>query len=657
MPAAKDIAHSIDRALSFITAQQQEDGSFITQSVPLQATSSVGTYAYRATFTNAHILHSLSQLRQHAVASKVADKLASFLLKQKSDHWSFNYWARDAAEENTTMPYPDDLDDTFCATASLYQHNPEYLDGEAMADIVSVLTHAEVEVGGPYKTWLVEANAPDIWQDIDLAVNANIAYALRLHDIELPELTKLMDQAIATNTYTSPYYPHRIPLLYFIARAYQGKHRASLIAHIHQALKEPWVRAEPLYSSLMLSALLRLGDASKSIHHELHEELISAQVEDGSWPAAPFCIDPSHEGIRYTAQAEVLTTSMCLEAIASFQARYDTQAPSKKTSKAPEKITRAVVAKIQQKFASLDKDAQLLGLKILEETLDGDTDSQIVLMPWFTAMSVREGDRIDQDLITSLGAASTYGWIAYTIYDDVLDGELLDPARISLANICLRELTLIFHQVLPAASGFHNIVSSTLDHLDSINAWEVLNTRYRPSDMISLSELPNYGDYSCLAQRSLGHALGPLAILIATGIPGDHPDIKHLHEFFKHAIIARQLNDDAHDWEDDLSRGHMTAVNTMIASIVLTGSNDMSFEQFTAGKSTVLREIFWDEVAPVVCGQMQKHVSLAKQALEAMTCLADRRLCEAILTKPEKAAQQALKEREQTLEFIAAYAN
>src|SRR5262249_49160595 len=127
---------------------------------------------YRTTFFTSNILAALAVTHDPALF-EVKQKSVGFLLNQKSPQWSFNYWDRQSPEFRE-LPYPDDLDDPFCALAALTATDPQLITGQALAHAVNLLTATEVKPGGPYRTWLVTAAAEAVWQDVDLAVNANV---------------------------------------------------------------------------------------------------------------------------------------------------------------------------------------------------------------------------------------------------------------------------------------------------------------------------------------------------------------------------------------------------------------------------------------------------------------------------------------------------
>src|SRR3990167_4386977 len=103
--------------------------------------------------------------------NKIKKKFFCFLPPQKSSSWTFNYWAKNS-KEYKTLPYPDDLDDTFCTLSALCNYDKNLIDGKVLAKITRLLEQQEIRIGGPYKTWIVPTTSPKIWYDVDLVVNS-----------------------------------------------------------------------------------------------------------------------------------------------------------------------------------------------------------------------------------------------------------------------------------------------------------------------------------------------------------------------------------------------------------------------------------------------------------------------------------------------------
>ncbi len=179
-------------------------------------------------FIPALILSCLNELKGYDDCAEIKTKLVKFLLTQKSKFWTFNYWRRDSSmvEER---PYPDDLDDTFVSLAALHDYDPKIISGRVLSRAISILTALESAEGGPYTTWVVDpASAEQVWKDVDLAVNSNIANFLKKQAVELDNLRNMAEQAIEKADFYSPYYPKSLSVIYFISRFYKGEKKSKL---------------------------------------------------------------------------------------------------------------------------------------------------------------------------------------------------------------------------------------------------------------------------------------------------------------------------------------------------------------------------------------------------------------------------------------------
>ncbi|HVX47875.1 MAG TPA: hypothetical protein VHA05_00765, partial [Candidatus Saccharimonadales bacterium] len=309
-PKKPEVDAAIASGLSFLAKQQEKDGSFVSFSSPAFSPFR-RTRSWRTVFVPALMLTSLAGLEQPK-ARRIRSGLVSFLLSQKNDGWSFNYWTK-SAPEYTKQPYPDDLDDTFCALTALYLHDASLIDAVAMAKIVKLLLATETAVGGPYRTWLVPEDSQPVWLDVDSAVNSNIAFFLSLTGGSLPRLDDLMERSISAGSFSSPYYPNEHVFLYYFARAYDGGHKDKLLRKVRRAQK---LAKTDLDKALCLCARLKLGD-SRGLGNVINELLLS-QRRDGSWPAATFYADPVVDGKRYYNGAPALTTAFVLEALQAY---------------------------------------------------------------------------------------------------------------------------------------------------------------------------------------------------------------------------------------------------------------------------------------------------------------------------------------------------
>jgi len=635
----------IDQGINFLLGQQQKNGSFLGLSSASRTSFRI-SQEYRTIFPTFLVLSCLQTLEETPKIKIIKQKAAKFLLSQKSEYWSFNYWVRNS-KESRKMPYPDDLDDTFCALAALYQYNSGLIGGAEMARIVTLLTAMEKREGGPYRTWLVPKTADKIWQDVDLVANSNIAYFLSLQDISLPNINALIERAIDDGAYYSPYYPSIYPVIYFIARFYRGEKadrtKKFLLAKRQKGGK--WVN--PINTALATSALLNLGVPPKEIKTSI-DYLVSQQIKDG-WKPYPLCLDPEIKGKKYYAGSSAVTTALCLEALGKYESKFKIAVQSSKITDKAEEISQKLADKAKRRFSVLNGELKKIALTTLKKTFEKDKDKQIALLPYLFKLSLGKTKKdIPSQMLVQLGLTNLYGWMAYTIYDDFLDDEG-EPELLSLANVCLRESTTIYGNLLPEESGFSVFLEKIVDTIDAANTWEVVHCRFNPKH-IPTSNIPDYGDYSRLADRSLGHALGPVAILFSLGYNASSSEVKNLIKFFKHYLIARQLNDDAHDWEDDLKKGRINAIGAQVLT------HFSSRKKYNSIRATLpeLRKVFWVKVFKGVYEKILYHTSQARRLLQS-GLIKEASFLERLVFSVEQAAQMGIKEQVESMKFLEAY--
>jgi hypothetical protein len=533
-------AAAISAGLTYLNQQQATDGSFEGQAQPTP-------------FMAALILSSLTavpgsqQLREHA---------CSYLLLQRSETWTWNYWQRDHPR-SLTQPYPDDLDDTVVALAALSLHNRALIDGAVLAHLTQTLINTESEPGGPYRTWLTT------WGDIDLAVNANVGYLLFIHGVHLPKLEAYITQSINDNHIASSYYLDHLPIIYSLSRWYRGTGVDRLNQIIMQELKHA---NNALSLALAITSAINLGLPCKLVLPAV-QKLIEQQ-QNGRWPSAVYYIGAPDNNIEQQIGSTSLTTAIVLEALA----RYQDLAIS---IKRPRLIAKNLPS----------GDLNRLYHEQVSTIIARDHDGQITNIAALTAAAF--GLKIAQKTLDLLNLGSLHGWIAYTIYDNFLDDEA-SPQLLSVANLCLRQTIKSFHTALPDNRQFCELIATTLDQVDAANTWEIIHAR-------SLDNLPNYGDLSQLAERSWGHILASTGTLIAGGHALGSLTPRAMHNFFYHYLIARQLNDDAHDWEDDLRAERITVVGVNLLKDL---SPSLSKVQLEAHLPELRRRTIWSHLEP-----------------------------------------------------------
>lgn len=637
---------SIARGVAFLRTVQCSDGRFDSFASPTKRPFAA-TQTYPTTFTPAIILNALCRIHD---TDDIRTLLCTWLMAQKSPAWSFNYWAMDTPQR-TYLPYPDDLHDTFCALLALRRHRPELIDAATLGHAVRLLLATEQGTGGPYRTWLVAENAPTHWKDVDLAANSNIAYFLQLVAQPLPNLTRLMDEAIASENFNSSYYPSPYPLFYYVARAYRGGLTQQLAAHILKQRKEGhW--GSPLRTALALSALHELGKTDGLDTATMY--LLSQQEPDGSWPAEAFCFDPVQNGQQYYSGAPALTTALVLEALQFYVPRPLSAVVRMQTSpgdSASNDLYNQVITEAKKRLSALDPTLRRQSLIALDRIVKSEHNREIVLLPYFFAQSLRGSAPPPITALLRLGLANLYGWMAYTIYDDFLDAAV-GAQQLPAATVSLRYSLQAFRTVLPDSPAFQQIVLDTFDTIDGANAWEVLQCRLHVDNQQAvIGLLPRYGALQRLAQRSLGHALTPLGVLASVGIPPTSPAAQQLLRALKHYLIARQLHDDLHDWETDLHAGQCSYV----VARILAGLHTMPGPQPLDELVPRMRHEFWHHTLPAVGQFLLRHVAMARRDIRRSGLLTSHNSITQLLDTLEAAVSATLTEQSDAKTFLEAY--
>ncbi|HEU0080519.1 MAG TPA: hypothetical protein VFQ72_00630 [Candidatus Paceibacterota bacterium] len=572
-------------------------------------------------FSDALMLSCLAHV-PGARADTLKDALARRLTAERNDRWAWNY-RRKARQAAAVKRFPDDLDDTACALISLKESGRLDISPQILALFAQHLIASERQPGGPYGTWIAPGKGAK--NDFDPAVNANIAYFLALNGIFLDGLESFLLEAFQMPTPASLYYHDPLLPYYFLSRylslAKSDKRPAAQIAK-EVALKEArkaLVRPETNVLGRALAACIcaRLGgveEASSAV-----DAIVEAQGQNGLWQADPLYIEEMREGQPVYFESATVTTAFCLEAL---------EAHRSKSRAEPEKSSDdAALAETAEKFASLFSGPlacfERQALEQLGRLRRNGIEKLAALLPFkATKGPDRPGGR---GLAVSLGAANLCGWIGYTIQDDAMD-EGRSLQLLPLANVCLRLAEGILRQLAPDAA-FASYSKEALDRIDAANHQESFG-----------------GAAARLSDKSFGHALGPLLLLSRAGHGPGSALFASLESFFVHYLTARQMSDDAHDWEADLAQGR---INSAAAALFRLVPRTASAE--------ALQRAFWDKAIDRIARRIHYHASTARLHARACGTAVHAAYLESLLVPIERSARRAIEERNKALDFLSAF--
>ncbi len=318
------------------------------------------------------------------------------------------------------------------------------------------------------------------------------------------------------------------------------------------------------------------------------------------------CILDSNPDVRPTHLQQLQTYSHLF--IAAVAARILYEASQQQTASDALVVHAQAVYARSRLFTDTPQPFASKTSTMLNSVIQVDNNHEIAALAWMYGQATGHTGSAAQAACEHLGIANVYAWAAYTIYDDFLDDEG-EPSLLATANYCLRAMLREYRTALPAAS-FQLFVEETLAIVDAANTYETTQLRFSATaSSITVGRLPDYGTAELLANRALFHIIGPMGVLAASGEDiGSSTWIKTL-QAFRHYLIARQLNDDIHDWVKDLQRGQISYVVAAVLRYLGTPPGTYSLDELIA----YARLIFWQTVLPGICDTALEHITAAKR--------------------------------------------
>jgi hypothetical protein len=300
----------------------------------------------------------------------------------------------------------------------------------------------------------------------------------------------------------------------------------------------------------------------------------------------------------------------------------------------------------RQALASHTEPLRSSAIDIVAHVGSADKNFEITQLAILFADALKTPSALTDQQYTKLGLASLFGWIAYTIYDDFMDGAG-QPEKLPVANIAMRASVEYFRAALPRHTSFAHYASKAFSVMDEANAWEIEHCRFIVhGEEVTIGKLPKYGQRGILAKRSFAHTLAPMAVLWQARTGSTH----HIKAAFTHYLVARQLSDDLHDWVDDMKTGQASyVVTTILRDIrVKPGVHKLSDLFPTMQKS------FRRTVLPKICEYILQHAALSRQEFQKSGLLHTDNNLYALLDRLEMVARYSLDMRAKSLTFYEA---
>lgn len=246
----------------------------------------------------------------------------------------------------------------------------------------------------------------------------------------------------------------------------------------------------------------------------------------------------------------------------------------------------------------------------IESRLLASSSSESILLLPFVLSEAFESKMSGSEL-TKLAVLNYWGWVVYTLYDDVLDTD--DGInKVPVLMYMQRELQALTGILMPKDQAFKQVCTFLLNSMDIANDLEARRKllskggRYFIDDYSKVNNLPEAAN---LADKSLGYAVTGLAIL---HLMGHHEHSRHhivFMAFFRNFLAARQLSDDLIDWREDLRKGHVNyACQMIMRHISLEGKKgkDLYVEELMAMLNEVILKQAETEVRDLIGYLLEK---------------------------------------------------
>jgi hypothetical protein len=298
----------------------------------------------------------------------------------------------------------------------------------------------------------------------------------------------------------------------------------------------------------------------------------------------------------------------------------------------------------------IDEPIRTQALKFLARVEAADTTKEIALISHFTATAVHAD--ISTDELDTLGEANIHSWIAYMIYDHIIDNET-SSRLLPVANVCMRLALDRYRNAVPPQSPLQEHISQYFDQVDGANAWELLHARFKASKTtIHTAPLPNYQENEVLARRSAVHILGPIIVASQySSLAQKSLKLQQLISGLRQYLIARQLSDDIHDWREDLTSGQISVVVTHLLQNhgVLENTTYKIDELMTA-----LQDDFLHHTSQSMSKNIIVHTHKAMNSLKQAGCSTSSDLI-GLVTRLESMAKESIEQQNRFLEFQNEY--
>lgn len=252
--------------------------------------------------------------------------------------------------------------------------------------------------------------------------------------------------------------------------------------------------------------------------------------------------------------------------------------------------------------------------------------------------------------LKALGISNCYLWLAYSLADKIIDTAThADLAPIAhyfsgMAFLSYEEAGLSTRQLHACATITDKAISAEQLHSQTTN----LHLRQQSIKFSSLPSIAN--TYSLLGRKSYAHLAGPATILnLSDYSNAEKSSIMALLEDY---CALRQLNDDLHDWKDDLSRKNMTYTVTRLIHDYIESSIQKTSHTVTLQQ---LQKTFFTHTLSSCIETLTSQYKTNTLQLRQISVFCNQTFIDTIITPHVNALQTIQAEQRYTQDFLNHY--
>lgn len=596
-------------------------------------------------FITAWIARCLTEIKE-ITAQEICQKAVNFLIKQRKEDYSFNYFKEDKDKDknkNNKNLYPNDLDDTFLAWSVISKIRPSQLTPTAWAKLTKLLIKSETQPGGPYQTWLIK-NPVGKWHDLDPVVNANIHSFLEYHKIHNTNLKNYLEKIVKKQSYKSLYYD------YFTVRSLMAEYcntvkKDLLLNNLKTDLNNQKVKSSIFKTSLLVSSLLK-NEVNPALVQETIRRLKSC-LENRRWPLEKLYLEQAGRHKLY-ATSPCLVAAQTALAFQRYELAIKQKVPNNFTLNETDDYILKTFEQIRIIYQKFPQTENCLIHKQIDKLEKSSQVKNITLLPIYCFKSF-DLKNINNKILAKISLANTLGWLVYGLKDKIIDhqegGNLLPAIFHGLLN-----MQKIYTSILPphALDELYEILEdSELSLIKEQDKRYDIDKKFQNG----LYKKINASSTIARAAQSMPHAFSALAVLYLAGYKQTSQTISCLKIFFINYLAAKQTMDDAHDWLEDLDEKIITpVVEDILASEQKLGENNRTIEEAREN----LKKIFWQDRLNGICFLITEHLKQAERSLMEIKDLKDKSYFMDLLDNLKQVVNKTIQEKNTTLEFLRA---